>query len=470
MRWKMSIAYRMFVALLLAMVLVAVSTIGLTRWALFDQATAPVAPVPYNASRLVAALAADYRAASGWAFLPGDREGRDARLRRREQDIVTSAPGIPIQQGNPGSEYRLGLVDPAGNVLAGATPSRALVVLASIDRRLYPVVVDGRTVATLMVSGAESASGSHAVAFLIDNQRNIAAIAWIALVLSALAAGSLAASFRRPIARLLSAMHRLEQGQLDTRLDDRRRDEFGELASSFNHLATRLDAMEASRRLWVADTSHELRTPLAVLRAQIEGLQDGVREVNPAAIDAMHRQVMSLGALVDDLAALARSDVGLLDCRLLPMNPWPIVAAVFEAFAPRLAAAGLTASLAVPDAPVSIRGDEERLGQLWANVLENALRYTDRGGRIVARGENHNHAVVLVIEDSSPGVPEPMLARLGERFFRADESRSRRSGGSGLGLARSLAIAAAHRGTLAFATSSFGGLCVRITLPTDAGA
>src|SRR5205823_7757156 len=119
----------------------------------------------------------------------------------------------------------------------------------------------------------------------------------------------------------------LAEGRFDVRLDAGRSDELGELARHFNTLARQLESAESARRQWVADTSHELRTPLAVLRAQLEAIQDGVRSASPEHVATMLRQVLSLNRLIDELYALARADVGALDLRLEPVDLWQLASA-----------------------------------------------------------------------------------------------------------------------------------------------
>ncbi|MBW8899046.1 MAG: HAMP domain-containing protein, partial [Massilia sp.] len=161
------------------------------------------------------------------------------------------------------------------------------------------------------------------------------------IVLSALAAVLLAAHFRKPIHRLADGARALAEGDYAIRLPLGRSDELGELAHSFNQLAGKLGAAEASRRQWVADTSHELRTPLSVLRAQLEAIEDGVRHADPETVAAMLRQVLSLNKLIDELYALARADVGELDLQRQRVDLWQLATEQAAAFADKFAAAGL---------------------------------------------------------------------------------------------------------------------------------
>nr|WP_229422804.1 ATP-binding protein [Telluria aromaticivorans] len=287
----------------------------------------------------------------------------------------------------------------------------------------------------------------------------------MAVALSALAAVLLARHFRQPIGRLAEGAGALAGGRYEVRLPESRSDELGDLARHFNALALQLESAESARRQWVADTSHELRTPLAVLRAQLEALQDGVRSATPETIGAMLRQVLALNKLIDELYALARADVGALDCKPAPLDLWQLAATHAQAFGARLQAAGLELELGSAPPVQRVVGDADRLHQVLDNLFENSLRYTSAGGRIFLHAHADAKQVHLVIDDSAPGVPGDALARLGERFYRVDASRSRAHGGAGLGLALCGRILEAQGGTLAFAHSPLGGLRVTVSLP-----
>jgi two-component system sensor histidine kinase BaeS len=353
---------------------------------------------------------------------------------------------------------RVTLLDADGRYLAGRPPG-------SLPLARRPIEVEGRTVGYLGVARSHQPSDAMALAFLEQLRSSLWLIVAAAVLLSALASVLLARHFRRPIGQLAEGAEALAGGRYDVRLSATRSDELGSLARHFNALAAQLDSMEAARRQWVADTSHELRTPLAVLRAQLEALQDGVRSATPETVDAMLRQVLSLNKLIDELYALARADVGALDCKLAPHDTWQLATAAARAFEERLCAAGLALELSPAPAAGLALCDPDRLRQVLDNLFENSLRYTAAGGRIALRSRLEDGRMQLVIDDSAPGVPEEALARLGERFYRVDASRSRAHGGAGLGLALCRRLLEAQGGTLDFAHSPLGGLRVTLSLP-----
>jgi two-component system sensor histidine kinase BaeS len=216
----------------------------------------------------------------------------------------------------------------------------------------------------------------------------------------------------------------------------------------------------------VADTSHELRTPLAVLRAQLEAVQDGVRSASRENLDAMLRQVLSLNKLIDELYALARADVGTLEVRMEPVDLWHLASAQAQAFEARLQAAGLRLEIgAAPPQHPAVLLDPDRMRQVLDNLLENSLRYTASGGRVRLSADADGAAFHLHLDDSAPGVPDAALPRLAQRFYRVDASRSRAHGGAGLGLALCRRLLEAQGASLAFSHSPMKGLRATIAIP-----
>ena len=291
--------------------------------------------------------------------------------------------------------------------------------------------------------------------------------------------------FMRPLTTVSRLIHRMAGGEIELQpVPVVRRDEVGELATGFNFLLARLnevtaqkeaeerlrmadkERMEVSLRQWMADTSHELRTPIAVMRARIEAVQDGVHTVDDRTFEVLHRETMGLSRLVDDLNTLALSDVGRLECRFDPVEPLSLLDDVVGAFGNRYAAAGLEVEWQDrPAVDPVVSGDSERLRQVFSNLLENTLRYTDGGGRLRIGCVIGGRTLTLLFDDSAPGVPAEAMARLFERFFRVEASRSRVRGGAGIGMALCRSIVEAHGGAISAAASPLGGLRVSLALP-----
>lgn len=466
---RISISQRIFLATFGAALLLAVVGLELVRWALLDNFSAAALPFDAQWSELVPlerVLGERYREAGNWSFLPDGAHERKYWL--RDALAGARAAGVPARPSSNLGQ-RIALLDDGQRPLAGIQPARWLIAFASIDTLIRPVRVQGRTVGYLQIAAPSRAEDDLAVAFLMDQQERLTLLGLLSIAAMAAVALLLAARFRRPISQLVAGTRQLEAGAFHVRLDTARGDELGELALAFNRLAERLQAMRYEQRRWVADTSHELRTPLAVLQAQIEALADGVRPATPEHVQLMSRQTRALVRLVDDLHVLARADAGRLELHRQSCALWPLVEEVVRAFAGRFHDAGLDVAIVLAPARSEVSADANRLRQVIDNLLENSVRHTDRGGRVEVGGGIEAGELHLCIEDSSPGVPAESLARLGERFYRVDASRTRPlgAGGSGLGLALCRQIVEAHDGRLEFADSPLGGVRVRVALPLE---
>lgn len=501
---RLSLTGKLFIVLLLLnAALVAAVVVGL-QWTVARGFATYVSRVELGRlDKLAAGLVSQYEARGEWDFLPEGSEQRRAWLRdeldrylgddrpnrppppprRRPGDEPPDTNRPPPEEGGLGGlldkpppldggdrppppprpdglalRDRVALLDSAGTYLAGneaATHSAAQRDLISKG------VVIGR-IALLTVVAADDALQAS---FLADQARSIWILGGVVFVLSALAAALLASHVRKPIAALVGGARQLAAGRYETRIAVDRSDELGALAQDFNHLALALARHEDARRQWVADTSHELRTPVAVLLAQVEALQDGIRKPDGPTLRAMHNQISGLGKLIDDLNELARSDVGQLQYRMEPLDLSSLLAGQVEAHTARFANADLTLSFVPTNVPCMVNGDYGRLTQLFTNLLENSVRYTDAGGQLLIALSFDDGDVCVRFDDTEPAVPGDALPKLFDRFYRVDASRNRASGGSGLGLALCASIVDAHGGRIIANNSPLGGLKIEVRIP-----
>lgn len=334
-----------------------------------------------------------------------------------------------------------------------------------------PIMVDGRQVGTVQLLLLRQSSGQSATAanFLRTQTRDILLLSG-GLLLAALAlAAGLARHMLRPVVALHGVTARLARGELAARAPVLSRDELGELALHVNAMAQELERNETQRRQMLADVSHELRTPLTVIRGEIEALIDGVRKADQQALESLHGEVLRLAKLVDDLHQLALADTGDLHFEMHALELQAMLQPLAERYHARAAAAGLALRWELPPQAVTVQGDARRLEQVVVNLLENSIRYTDRGGVIVlalrVRHDGRHDQAEITVDDSAPGVPAGAHARLFERLYRVDQARTRERGGSGLGLAICKALVEAHGGAIVALPSEQGGIRVRITLP-----
>ena len=326
-----------------------------------------------------------------------------------------------------------------------------------------PILVDQKVVGYLGLKPVLDQDDASSINFF-SNQKRYLLLVYALTVLSSLVAALLMATyFKKPIQRLLNATLELTRGNYQHQVMIKRNDELGDLSNQLNHLADILHQHEESRRQWVADTSHELKTPLAVLQAQIEAMQDGIRKATPEHLDAMMRQVSSLKKLTQDLADLAQANAQQLKCYFAEVNPWDVVLQEVDNFKSTFEQNQLEVSLSGEGALLSL--DRDRFKQIIVNLLGNCVRYTEQGGKIQIHTQQNEHEWVLYVDDSPFGLSDEQLARLGERFYRVDDSRTRSTGGTGLGLALSCKLAQALGGSLTFDHSPLGGLRCVLTFP-----
>jgi two-component system sensor histidine kinase BaeS len=257
----------------------------------------------------------------------------------------------------------------------------------------------------------------------------------------------------------------LARGDYSTRIPVQGHDELARLANDFNHLAVALEAAQRGRQQWIADIAHELRTPLTTLRAEIEAVQDGVRPLTQASMASIAQEVHRLARLVEDLRLLTLSDLGALTYRKEPLLLAEVVDDALAAGRAAIEEKNLVVTRQLDESLV-VDADADRLAQVFANLLQNTLRYSASPARLAITLGAEAGQAIIDWEDSAPGVGDADLPRLTERLYRVDDSRSSTSGGSGLGLAIVQAIVHAHGGRMqASHGKELGGLHWRIWLP-----
>lgn len=286
-----------------------------------------------------------------------------------------------------------------------------------------------------------------------------------AVLVAALAAILLTRWLLRPVRHIAVATHRLAAGDYATRLKVPAQDEIGRLADDFNRLALVLEKTEQMRRAFMADMSHELRTPIAVLRGELEAIEDGVRELTVESVRSLQSEVKTIGKLVNDLYQLSLADVGALTYRMTAVDIAELLRVRLRGFGERLAERRIVLESDIPDHEIIVNGDETRLQQLFGNLMENSVRYTTAGGLTQVSCHYEARYTIIDLHDSKPGVAHELLPHLFERFYRVDASRNRETGGAGLGLAICKSIVEAHGGTIGAQQSPLGGLWIRVTLP-----
>lgn len=332
------------------------------------------------------------------------------------------------------------------------------------DQHKVPMLLDGQIVGWLGMRSTGELTDELDLQYLRDVRAQLLIVGVSAIVLGLLTGWLIAKRLLQPIEALSSGARRLAAGEYDTRIAITEADELGQLARDFDSLAQILGDEAKSRKQWVADTSHELRTPIAILRAEIEAMEDGVRPVTPEALASLRVEVLRLSKLVEDLQSLARSDRGALSVTRVSVATGPLVNECVQSFQTRFAQKNISISSNITQPQETALVDPLRMKQVLTNLLENSLRYTDAGGKVLLSSAVKNGRWVLSIEDSAPGVPDDSLPRLFERFYRVDASRSREFGGSGLGLSICQRLVEAQDGEIRALHSELGGLKIELVL------
>jgi signal transduction histidine kinase len=347
---------------------------------------------------------------------------------------------------------RLLLADANGRVLADSQGE--LVGQELSDTELAagaPIKVDGQTVGTLLVAAEGSIQESLDSEFLRQVNQ---ALLWaglaagiVALVLGLLLARQLTA----PLRALTQAAHQLSEGEL-AQVEVRSRDEVGELGEAFNQMARSLTQQETLRRNLMADIAHELRTPLTVIRGDLEAMLDGVFGITPGALASLQEETLLLSRLVEDLRALAQAEAGQLQLAREPTNVADLLRGVVAAFDLRAESQGQSLALDLPSNLPLVDADPQRVRQVVANLVSNALRHAPVSGRVVVSAGQRPAGVQVSVADDGPGIAPEDLPHVFDRFWRGGRPRGE---SSGLGLAIARELIRAHRGDI-WVESEFG--------------
>jgi signal transduction histidine kinase len=267
-----------------------------------------------------------------------------------------------------------------------------------------------------------------------------------------------------PLREMAAAADAMARGDYSQRVTAVSRDEVGALARAFNKMAAELAETDRQRRDLVANVSHELRTPIAALQVQLENLVDGVAQPDPETFRVMLAQVERLGRLVKQLLDLSRLESGAVPLERSQFRVEPLLEhAVREQ---QLHGQSVTVAVSVEPADLTADGDPERVHQVVANLLENAVRYSPRGGRVDVRARRTDTGVVIEVLDEGPGIPDDERVRVFERFYRADAARATWDGGAGLGLAIARWIVDLHGGEIHPEPREPHGCRMVVTLPS----
>ena len=318
----------------------------------------------------------------------------------------------------------------AGRIALAAIASAAvgLVILA------VGVGVVGANVFTELMQQAGDSADHAREMYDVSVSRVVIAATVVAIVASVGLAIVLARMLAKPLAEIGAAARRIADGDYAARVPREGPEELASLADSFNQMAVSLERQEAMRRDFIANAAHELRTPLTNLQGYLEALRDGVISADRSTYESLYEEAERLVRLSRSLDALAEGDAGTSLSEPVDLDLSEAVRSAIELATPSIERAGLRLDMDVPGT-LPARADPDRLAQVLANLLSNAVRYTPAGGTITVRAERRSGDVLVSVANTGDGIPAGDIERVFERFYRVEKSRDRARGGAGIGLA-----------------------------------
>jgi signal transduction histidine kinase len=269
----------------------------------------------------------------------------------------------------------------------------------------------------------------------------------------------------KPVHELTTAARQLGEGDFSYRVHYTDKGEIGELASTFNSMAESLERAEQLRKNMVTDVAHELRTPLSNIRGQIEAINDGLVQPDEATLSSIHEEAMILSRLVNDLQELTLAEAGKLRLTLQNEDIRSLVEKTAASAHAAATAQEITLDVDLPEHLPPCRIDAQRISQVLHNLIDNAITYTPRGGTVTIAAQHIDRQVEISISDTGKGIPVKDLPNIFERFYRVDRSRTRATGGSGLGLTISKGLVEAHGGKIEVESTKDKGSTFRFTIP-----
>lgn len=343
--------------------------------------------------------------------------------------------------------------------------------LKELEYSKTAIKVNDDIVGYFAVSKRNQLTKGYEVDFIEQQQSYLWAIALFAMCLVALITLPLAKHLVEPIKLITSGMHKLTQGEYQQKIELNRKDELGKLSRDYNELAFTLAENETARKRWLADISHELRTPVAILRGELEAMIDEVRPLTKGNVSSAHDEVKHLQRLIDDLNLLTSADVGAMNYRKQHENVAVLLEGEADKYRSYLADAGITLSISIVRSNIATPNvylDKTRLYQLFENIINNSVKYseaTEFSISLLVETIDDKTITKLILEDNGVGVASEHLPHLFEHLYRVEDSRNRKTGGSGLGLSICRQIVIAHQGEISAEKSTLGGLAIIIQLP-----
>ncbi len=425
-------------------------------------------------AQIVAPILAEYYSVKGgW-------EGVDSFIR----EFIGFMPPRPMRQGiivrMMMRQARIIVTDERGVVVADSAGEMVGQELSPTELSLgAPIVVGNDVVGTVLVAWSRQiVLGEIEEAFLQSVRRSLFFVILGGCLLAVGLGAIIAYQITRPLQELRQAAAEIASGNLESRVQIRGRDEVAELARSFNDMARALQRQEEKRRQMLADIAHELRTPLSVIRGHLEALLDGLYPLDSAHLAPVYNETLLLQRLVEDLRILSLAEAGKLPLEKSWFDAAKLINEIVELAEAEASEKGLTIRCSV-ESPLPLYADRQRIGQVIHNILANALNFTPEGGTIVVKAgkvspgssaKGAEEFVEISITDTGPGIPPEDLPHIFDRFWRKEPSRSRSTGGSGLGLSIAKELVEAHGGSIQVQSTVGKGTTFTVMIPVKGTA
>jgi len=345
-----------------------------------------------------------------------------------------------------------------GGVGGGVAPGAVPWELAVDDSGMVYIGLDDRLASSLTDDGST----------LLDQvNRNLLVTALAAIGMTVSASYVASRTVTRPLQALTGAARELERGDRGQRVEAGGSGEVGELAEAFNSMADSIERQEELRRALVSDVAHELSTPIHNFVGQLDAVDDGLMELDQATLNSMRNDALLLARLVKDLNELAQAEAGQLTLHQEQLDVVGLLDGVVRSAGPRAEAAGVTLELEASVPTVTVTADRERMAQVAHNLIDNAITNTPRGGAVTVRIVATPVGATFEVHDTGRGIAPEHLPHIFDRFYRADSSRSRATGGAGLGLAIVQRLVRAHDGQVEVDSAPGEGSRFVVQLPRN---
>lgn len=333
----------------------------------------------------------------------------------------------------------------------------------NLESSEFPLTIDGEKIGRLLVQYPSEYIDIDSQ-FLNQFNKYIIWVAVTMIIISIAISFLFSKKLTQGLRQVSSATRELMKNNLDIRVPDEKHvEEIEQLAKSFNELALSLKNQEKLRKQFTNDLAHELRTPLATLQSQNEAFLDGVWEPTPERLKQGHNELMRLVRLVAELEQLLAAENPQIQLFLAEISAKEVVRSLRASFEALFQEKGIELLIEEPNLNLYFSADHDRFFQIMINLLNNALKYTNEGGKVILKYQQENDYLEFTIEDNGQGISESDLPHIYERFYRGEKSRNRKTGGVGIGLSIVKALVEANKGRISIESEQNKGTKVKVS-------